>query len=430
MPPDSGGNLFTEVNAVNLGKVTKIKFQTGRRIRDTVTDTELLAKMLPALIWIVAGLIPQGLMLLAGKVKIGKSLLALGIASAVARGAKVFDTIQVQQLEVLYFALEDTDRRLQSHISKIQGNIGTGRLYFSMSGPKEGESITSFLEGHIADHPGVKLIVIDTLGKFCGCQGISSYKESYSRLGELKAVADKYHLAILIVHHTTKAKAKDAFDAIMGSTGITGSADTIAVLTRERGQNEGALTITGREVEDNVFAMRFEPETLSWELVGEAEVPMSDERREVLDLLREEDKEMKLKDIAAALGKKGPVLSKLLNGLKECGLVEQQRHGFYKAVPVDSGENANDGERGENGENGENAVGGENECGGEDSDLGESADSGNFIEAGVLGNLQRERSEIDTHASLPREASDPHLISGSVNMISLECAEGFFEFIN
>jgi hypothetical protein len=325
---------------------------------------------------------------------------------------------------VLYFALEDTSRRLQALIRKKQGDVGTGRIHFATSGPKRGESATSFLERHIGKIPGVKLIVIDTLGKFCGCQGISSYKESYSRLGELKAIADKYHLALIVVHHTTKGQAKDAFDAIMGSTGITGSADTIAVLTRDRGRAEGLLTISGREVEDNVFTMQFESEILSWKLIGPAEAPMSEERREVFELLRGANKEMKLKDIGEALGKKGPVLSKLLNGLIESGLVEQPRHGFYLAVPMDNKKIPICGERGEN--RGE----GENDSDGEYSNLGENTDLGDFLEAGEFEDSWQHEAGIPTQVSPPSDGSDKDFIRGALDLTKFECAEGFCEWLN
>jgi len=408
---------------VNLAIAQK-NIQTGSPTRETITDTELIAQTMPELIWIVPGLIPEGVMVLGGRPKTGKSQLALDIGLTVARGGKAFGTIQVEQRQVLYFPMEDTHRRLQMFVIKKQGSASTGHIHFARSGPKPGESVTKFLEKHIANITDLKLIVLDTLGKFCGCRGISSYKESYSQLAELKAVADKHHLALIVVHHTTKGKVKDAFDSVMGSTGITAACDTVAVLSRERGQNEGSLTISGREVQENVFAMQFESETLSWKLIGPAEAPMSEERREVLELLRGADKEMKLKDIGKALCKKGPVLFKHLEGLIECGLVEKPRHGFYQAVPRDSGEITNSGERGEN------AVEGEDDDYGEDSNLGESADSSDFIEAGEIEDSGRHEAGTDIHDSLTKEASEADFISRSADMMKFECAEGFFEWMN
>jgi replicative DNA helicase len=51
-----------------------------------ITDAELWAKTFPPVRWAVPGIIPEGVTILAGSPKIGKSWLALGIAAAVASG--------------------------------------------------------------------------------------------------------------------------------------------------------------------------------------------------------------------------------------------------------------------------------------------------------------------------------------------------------
>jgi len=335
---------------------------TGRTFTDggTFTDIELLTKRFPDLAWVVPDLIPEGLMVFAGKPKVGKSTFMLGITSCVARGGKALGEIEVEPKEVIFFALEDTERRLKAHLTKIQGDAGTGRIHFATSGPKKAESVTSFLERHIGRHPAVRLIVIDTLGRFCGYKGTSSYQQSYGLMSEIKSVADKHCLAIIVIHHARKLKGDDDLDTVMGSTGITGTADTVAVLKRDRGQNHGSLLIAGREVEEIELALQFEPETLSWKLLGPAnENRMSQERQEVLEMLRRENRDVKLKQISEALGKKRPVLSKLLNGLIEDGLVEQPKYGFYQAISTSNGEISNCGETGETVVQGETRLEGE-----------------------------------------------------------------------
>ncbi len=350
---------------------TKQDVMTSRPAEDTLTtftDAELFAKSFPDLVRIVPDLIPEGLTLLAGKPKAGKSLFAYGIASCVAQGRKVLGEIEVEQREVLCLALEDTERRLKAILAKIQGNVGTGRIHFATVGPRKGESSTSFLEKLIRQHQAVKLIIIDTLGRFCGYKGVSSYQGSYDQLAEIKSVADKHSLAIMVIHHARKLKAGDDLDTVMGSTGITSAADTIMVLKRERRQNQGSLLISGREVEERELALQFEPDNLLWKLLGPAnEIRMSQERLELIDLLRKESGEMRLKDITEALGKKRPVLSKLLSGLIESGLVEQPKYGFYKAAPTSSGETSDCGERGESSDTGKTRDEGETENEGESS---------------------------------------------------------------
>jgi len=62
------------------------------------------------------------LTILAGRPKIGKSGLALNIAIAVASGGLVFGSVQVETGSVLYLALVDTQRRLQSRLEQVLGD--------------------------------------------------------------------------------------------------------------------------------------------------------------------------------------------------------------------------------------------------------------------------------------------------------------------
>ncbi len=86
------------------------------------TLDELLNTEFPEPEYIVQGLLPAGLSSLGGRPKIGKSLLALQLAYAVASG-KPFLGIKTSQRSVCYLALEDSPRRLKSR-NNLQGNFG------------------------------------------------------------------------------------------------------------------------------------------------------------------------------------------------------------------------------------------------------------------------------------------------------------------
>ena len=61
--------------------------------------------------WAVPGILPEGVCILAGKPKVGKSWLALDLALSVGAGRVVLAMIPVEPGPVLYLALEDTARR-------------------------------------------------------------------------------------------------------------------------------------------------------------------------------------------------------------------------------------------------------------------------------------------------------------------------------
>lgn len=89
----------------------------ARRLGLTSSAT-LMAKDLPPIRYVVPGFIAEGLTLLAGKSKIGKSWLILGTAIAVASGGYAFGSIKVDEGDVLYLALEDNERHLQAASSR------------------------------------------------------------------------------------------------------------------------------------------------------------------------------------------------------------------------------------------------------------------------------------------------------------------------
>jgi hypothetical protein len=109
------------------------KKRSGPRLQP-ISAPELLAKKLPDAQFIVPGYIAEGLTILAGRPKIGKSWLALGIAMAVASGGLAFGAVKVAAGSVLYLALEDTERRLQRRIKQILGESELpSNLFFARS---------------------------------------------------------------------------------------------------------------------------------------------------------------------------------------------------------------------------------------------------------------------------------------------------------
>src|SRR5215207_4661953 len=86
---------------------------------ETFSAADLMTLDLPPVAPVVQDLLYEGVTLLAGKVKMGKSWMMLDLALAVATGGEALGRIPVQQGEVLYLALEDNRRRLQGRIRKL-----------------------------------------------------------------------------------------------------------------------------------------------------------------------------------------------------------------------------------------------------------------------------------------------------------------------
>ena len=108
---------------------------------------ELMAREIPPVRWIVPGIVPEGMALLAGKPKLGKSWLALGLCVAVASGVVAFGTVRVEKGAALYLALEDNDRRLQFRLAKIlAGAEVPDGLHYSIECPRLDEGGVEAIE--------------------------------------------------------------------------------------------------------------------------------------------------------------------------------------------------------------------------------------------------------------------------------------------
>jgi hypothetical protein len=331
-----------EINENSI--IDKPEIQT----QQIITDIDIMSTEYQPPCWIVPGLLPEGLMVLAGKPKIGKSMLSLNLSVSVSTGGIALGKGNVEQKDVLYLALEDNPRRIQDRISPIlQGFSPTGRLNFSFVWPKMDRTGLEELDRWLDGRPEAGLVVIDTLARIRGSKrnGSTLYDADYDDICRIKSIADQHHITIVLVHHLRKAGADDILDLVSGSTGLTAAADTVAVLKRERARADAILYITGRDVEDKELALRFDDSSTSFVLLGAAEeYRISKERQEILEQLRSAGGPAKLKDIAAALNKQSNNVHKLLGGLVDQGLVDQSDYGQYCLA-------SRSGESGESGEN-------------------------------------------------------------------------------
>lgn len=253
--------------------------------------SDLLAREIPPARWIVPGLVPEGVALLAGKPKTGKSWLAMGLCVAVASGGVAFGNVRVEKGAALYLALEDNERRLQFRLRKIlvDTEVPDG-LHYSVECPRLDEGGAEAIEAWLRGRPDARLVVIDTLAKIRPRQrrGANAYQEDYEALEALLPLAARHNVAVLVVHHLRKMAATDPLDEVNSSIGLTGGVDGVMILKRERTRADASLFVSGRDVEEEKdFALRWERNTACWALVGSAEeYRISRERAAILDLLR------------------------------------------------------------------------------------------------------------------------------------------------
>lgn len=284
------------------------------------TCAELLDHTFPPIPWVIPELLTSGLTVLAGAPKLGKSWLALAVCFAVSVGGRVLGHVEVPQYMTLYLALEDTARRLQSRLQQI-GATHSRELVVATEWSRGRDGIRQLRE-FLDSYRGTKLVVIDTWARFWRVADGNDYQEVTYAAAELKAVADEYDVAIVLVHHARKAEVADFVDAILGSVGLGAAADTTWVLNRGRGKRDAVLSVTGRDIEENEFALRFDAECATWVIEGTtAAVQESTSRQDIYDLLAESEGGMRPKQVADQLKKNYHTTKNLIRRMADEGVL-------------------------------------------------------------------------------------------------------------
>ncbi len=302
-----------------------------------VSAAELVAKDIPEPRWAVPGVIPAGLSFLAGRPKMGKSWLALNICIAVATGGDALG-VKVEPGRAAYLALEDTARRLKSRLIKVlAGQPAPDSLQLFTTWPRTDQGGMDYLVNWLGKYNDCKVLVIDTFAKIRGraSRNEGLYSDDYAAAGQFKTIADKFGCSIILIHHTKKGGSADVFDEISGTTGLTGAADTIAILKRDRGQADAVLHITGRDVSEREIALHFNTDNCVFSVMGDAsKFRLSHERQQILSLLKSRGA-LSGAEIAAITGKSKNAVYMTLSRMAADEVVKPVGGGKY--LPLEKG---------------------------------------------------------------------------------------------
>jgi hypothetical protein len=242
--------------------------------------------------WALRGLIPQGTEILSAPPKSGKSWLVLQACIAVAAGVPLWQGREAEtQGDALYLDLEGSDRRLQERIGGLLKSFPPGtsldRFFYETEWPRSEAGVAKLREW-LTEHPGARLIVIDTLASFRDPDPgrKSAYMADYA-IGEmLKPLVREFPVAIVIVTHTRKMAAGDAMDRISGTQGLVGGVDNYMILSRANGNMDAELIVNGRDIREPLELALRKLGNGGWVCVGNsADIKRSDERSDVLKAL-------------------------------------------------------------------------------------------------------------------------------------------------
>ena len=237
-----------------------------------ITSAELQKMEIPPTEFIIENILTPGLILLGAPPKTCKSYMCLQMCLAICQGED-FLGFHTKQHGCWYLDLESNLDRPKKRTEQILDSESTiQNLYITVESEPMGKGFEEDLRKTIEERPDIKVIVVDVFKKIRpgARRGVDPYDRDYEDYGAIKALADEYHLAIILVTHTTKMKhPDDPFNELIGSAGTLGSVDVAMVIKKESRDAETAkLYVSGKDVEDQCYEIRFDGKRHIWEKLG------------------------------------------------------------------------------------------------------------------------------------------------------------------
>lgn len=258
----------------------------------TVIDGETLMDMrFPKTKFCVETLLPQGVAILGGAPKIGKSWLVLDLCVRVAKGELIWN-LETQKGTTLYLCLEDTERRVQERLNLITDEVPSN-AFFTTCAETLCEGLCEQIENFVSEHPDTVLIAVDTFQMVRGSNGDPSYANDYQEIVKLKSLSDKYNFSLLLVHHLRKQGDSDPLNKLSGTTGISGAVDAVFVLDKSsRSDKNAKLICTGRDILYRELELNFDSEAYTWKLIADSivtpEILLPKEMGELIAFIKSE----------------------------------------------------------------------------------------------------------------------------------------------
>lgn len=312
------------------------KAKPTKRFNITTADT-ILETDYPPMQEVVPGYVAEGLNLLAGRQKLGKTWLALDWSIAVATGGLAMGAIPCEAADVLYIDLENGMARIKRRLESLGFGPGTGaatgllkRMCVTTAAWALDKGFIEAAEEWRQTVSRPKLIVIDVFQRVkpIGVPGRNAYENDYAALSELQQWAMDNSIAVVALMHTRKGGADDPLEAVSGSNGMSACADATLVLDKT-GDGGVTLYVRGRDIEEKESALKFSEG--QWLVQGDAdEMRRTTSRADILGVLLTAEEPMTPAAITIATGKKRNAVDQMLYKLRKSGEVATSGRGLYR----------------------------------------------------------------------------------------------------
>ena len=263
----------------------------------------------------------DGISLLAGAPKAGKSTSARCLATTVAGEKSTWLGKAVNEGVVLHLALEERMETVRNHYTLLNAPADHIVL-IENPWPKPKDPVEKLQSLITSFRP--MLVIIDPLIRCLTIRNTSDYAEVSEALDPYISLARRFKIHIMFVHHANKHGGEFG-NEVMGSQAMTGGVDTIISLKNAGGQRMfRAWGRDGVDIPDTMLNLEN-----GWiDVVGTKTAVRADNLRNELIALLEKSKESMSKEaIQAALTCKRATLIEVLNEAVADGAIRKVKGG-------------------------------------------------------------------------------------------------------
>lgn len=212
----------------------------------------------------------EGTCILSAKPKLGKSWLALAMCLAVSNGDK-FLGYKTHKCSTLYLDLETSETLQKKRLLKIlKGDKVPKNFYLDTETDNLSNGFIDQIEAYLKEDPDIGVVVIDVfqiIRSSLKSTKETEYEHAYRDITPLNELAQKHHIAIILVCHDRKAvDPDDPFSNILGSTGLQGAATQMIVMFRKGKDSPIHISIKGKTI-DGLPELNVKLDNAVWSIV-------------------------------------------------------------------------------------------------------------------------------------------------------------------
>ena len=229
----------------------------------------------------------EGVNIIAGRPKLGKTTLERQKLAAAAIGGPFLDSAFAVPSRCAFLSLEEGELLCRAKF-KMAGfpddALGAIQLFFEWPRGKQGVDL---LDRYLEANRDVRLVCIDSLTRFRVVPDVRvpAFMADYEAMSMLHDMSKKHPgVCVDVIHHTRKAKSEDPIDDISGTYGLTAAADSYFVM---RHHADGALLYVGGRLwcrDASEYKVKRAGQQ-RWEMLG-PNLGLSDEQEETLKLVK------------------------------------------------------------------------------------------------------------------------------------------------